>query len=51
MMALARARLRLYDQLERFFGWVEYRASVLRMRFTYCPDCGQNVYTGEPCQR
>lgn len=36
--------------LERFFGWLETWAGEMKMRFSFCPDCGRNRYTGAPCK-
>lgn len=39
----------LYSTLEDWFQLLEQWAGRMRERFAYCPDCGRNRYTGEPC--
>jgi hypothetical protein len=42
-------KIAIYQFLESFFEALEMLAGRVRERFSICPRCRQNRYTGEPC--
>jgi hypothetical protein len=42
-------KLRLAHGLEIFFRVLASWAERQRQRFSFCPNCGRNKFTGTPC--
>jgi len=47
---LIKVKYRLCRPIELLLIWLEDRVIYSHWKFSICPDCGRNRYTGAPCK-